>query len=70
MAAQGLSVWLLIYTVMVRQAYMIMKVKKENYRSMQDIHRRSYFAVGMRDTFGRQSKFVIRNIAFRGEEAC
>ena len=40
------------------------------YRSMQDIHRRSYFAVGMRDTFGRQSKFVIRNIAFRGEEAC
>ena len=42
-----------------------------NYRSMQDIHRRNYFAVGMRDTFGRQSKFVIRNIAFRGgEEAC
>ena len=37
---------------------------------MQDIHRRSYFAVGMRDTFGRQLKFVIRNIAFRGEEAC
>jgi hypothetical protein len=47
-----------------------MKVKMENYRSMQDIHRRSYFAVDMRDTFGRQSKFVIRNIAFRGEEAC
>lgn len=49
---------------------MTKKAKMENYRSMQDIHRRSYFAVGMRDTFGRQLKFVIRNIAFRGEEAC
>ena len=36
----------LIYTVTVHRAYMTMKVKKRNYKSMQVVHRRELFCCG------------------------